>query len=66
MSLAPPLRLVVVAPDLLDEAQADEDQARLVTRSRQLRIGLLEGGLNLVATWPATWRRRAWAARRSS
>ena len=33
MSLAPPLRLVVVAPDLLDEAQADEDQARLVNQT---------------------------------
>lgn len=53
MSHPQSLRLVVVAPDLLADAETDEEQARLITRSRQLRIGLLEGGFNLVATLPA-------------
>ena len=53
MNSVPPLRLVVIAPDL---AIADPDDAAavaLVERSRQLRIGLLEGGFNLIATLPA-------------
>ena len=46
------LRLVVIAPDL-SVADADDDSAlALIERSRQLRIGLLEGGFNLVATLP--------------
>jgi response regulator NasT len=45
------LRLVVIAPDL---SVADDDEAlALIERSRQLRIGLLEGGFNLIATLPA-------------
>ena len=47
------LRLVVIAPELALEPDSDEQDARLVERSRQLRIGLLEGGFNLVATLPA-------------
>ena len=46
------LRLVVIAPDLDPGPDADEQSERLVERSRQLRIGLLEGGFNLVATLP--------------
>lgn len=47
------LRLVVIAPDLA-ESDTDDDEARaLIERSRQLRIGLLEGGFNLIATLPA-------------
>ena len=47
------LRLVVIAPDL-SVADADDDSAlALIERSRQLRIGLLEGGFNLIATLPA-------------
>ncbi len=47
------LRLVVIAPDLLVEDQADATALALAERSRQLRIGLLAGGFNLVATLPA-------------
>ena len=35
------------------EPDSDAQDARLVERSRQLRIGLLEGGFNLIATLPA-------------
>jgi len=47
------LRLVVIAPELALEPDSDDQDARLVERSRQLRIGLLEGGFNLIATLPA-------------
>jgi len=47
------LRLVVIAPELSLEPDSDAQDARLVERSRQLRIGLLEGGFNLIATLPA-------------
>ena len=47
------LRLVVIAPELALEPDSDAQDARLVERSRQLRIGLLEGGFNLIATLPA-------------
>ncbi|MBH2018379.1 MAG: ANTAR domain-containing protein [Burkholderiales bacterium] len=47
------LRLVVIAPDLSGADDADEAAVALVERSRQLRIGLLEGGFNLIATLPA-------------
>lgn len=48
-----PLRIVVVAPDLeMPDPPAPED-LQLAQRSRALRIGLLEGGFNLVATLPA-------------
>ena len=44
------LRLVVVAPDLSTAEVTDEAALLLIERSRQLRIGLLEGGFNLIAT----------------
>jgi response regulator NasT len=47
------LRLVVIAPDLLDAAGDDEQARALAERSRQLRIGLLENGYNIVAVLPA-------------
>jgi len=47
------LRLVVIAPDMVVSDAGDEAAAALVERSRQLRIGLLEGGFNLIATLPA-------------
>ena len=47
------LRLVVIAPDLLDAAAGDEQARALAERSRQLRIGLLENGYNIVAVLPA-------------
>ena len=47
------LRLVVIAPDLSVVDTDDEATLALIERSRQLRIGLLEGGFNLVATLPA-------------
>ena len=53
MNSAPPLRLVVIAPDLAIADPGDETAVALVERSRQLRIGLLEGGFNLIATLPA-------------
>jgi two-component system, response regulator / RNA-binding antiterminator len=47
------LRLVVIAPDLVDAAGDDEPARALAERSRQLRIGLLENGYNIVAVLPA-------------
>ena len=47
------LRLVVIAPDLSVEDADDDTALALIERSRQLRIGLLEGGFNLIATLPA-------------
>lgn len=47
------LRLVVIAPDLSASEAANEADLALIERSRQLRIGLLAGGFNLVATLPA-------------
>jgi response regulator NasT len=47
------LRLVVIAPDLSVVDTDDEGALALIERSRQLRIGLLEGGFNLIATLPA-------------
>lgn len=47
------LRLVVIAPDLVTPDAADEATLALIERSRQLRIGLLQGGFNLIATLPA-------------
>lgn len=47
------LRLVVIAPDLTDFHADDEAAQGLVERSRQLRIGLLENGYNIVAVLPA-------------
>src|SRR5450830_106064 len=48
----PALRIVVVVPDL--EVSGSDDEARAqADRSRNLRIGLLENGFNLVASLPA-------------
>ncbi len=47
------LRLVVIAPDLLAADEADAAVQALLERSRQLRIGLLENGYNIVAALPA-------------
>ena len=47
------LRLVVIAPDLSTSEAADEAALALIERSRQLRIGLLESGYNIVAVLPA-------------
>ncbi len=47
------LRLVVIAPDLALADGDDETTQRLVDRSRQLRIALLENHYNLVAVLPA-------------
>ena len=47
------LRLVVIAPDLVESGAGDERARALAERSRQLRIGLLENGYNIVAVLPA-------------
>lgn len=47
------LRLVVIAPDLVESDSADDQTRVLAERSRQLRIGLLENGYNLIAVLPA-------------
>ncbi len=52
-TMAEPLRIVVVAPELAGHDPDDELARDLVERSRSLRIGLLESGFNLVATLPA-------------
>ncbi len=53
MSAAPPLRIVIVAPEPLARDLADAQDADEIERSRHLRIGLLEGGYNIVAVLPA-------------
>ena len=52
MSTAVPLRLVVIAPDTLVPDGSDDDEVAQAERSRQLRIGLLENGYNVVAVLP--------------
>ena len=47
------LRLVIIAPDLGHRVADDKEAGALVERSRQLRIGLLESGYNIVAVLPA-------------
>ncbi|MES2360234.1 MAG: ANTAR domain-containing protein [Pseudomonadota bacterium] len=47
------LRLVVIAPDLVLAGSDDSHARALAERSRQLRIGLLENGYNIVAVLPA-------------
>jgi response regulator NasT len=47
------LRLVVIAPDLVEHDADDEQSLALAERSRQLRIGLLENSYNIVAVLPA-------------
>jgi response regulator NasT len=55
MTTVETLRIVVVAPDSLavDATDADAVGDAEVQRSRWLRIGLLEGGYNIVAVLPA-------------
>jgi two-component system, response regulator / RNA-binding antiterminator len=53
MSAAPSLRIVIVAPEPLARDLADAESASELERSRQLRIGLLESGYNIVAVLPA-------------
>jgi two-component system, response regulator / RNA-binding antiterminator len=50
---APNLRIVVVAPMSLTPDEQDEHALQEASRSRQLRIGLLENGYNLIAVLPA-------------
>ncbi len=47
------LRIVVVAPETLSPDGLDEHAAQEAVRSRELRIGLLESGYNLIAVLPA-------------
>jgi two-component system, response regulator / RNA-binding antiterminator len=47
------LRIVVVAPESLTPDVSDAHATQEAERSRQLRIGLLENGYNLVAVLPA-------------
>ena len=46
------LRLVVIAPDSLNPDAGDDYAVEQAGRSRQLRIGLLEAGYNIVAVLP--------------
>jgi len=48
-----PLRILVVAPDLVVDDPTDEHALQQAERSRSLRIGLLENGFNLIASLPA-------------
>ncbi|MES2484163.1 MAG: ANTAR domain-containing protein [Pseudomonadota bacterium] len=48
-----PLRILVVAPDLVVDDPTDEHALEQAARSRSLRIGLLENGYNLIASLPA-------------
>ena len=47
------LRLVVIAPDTLNPDASDDYAVEQAERSRQLRIGLLENGYNIIAALPA-------------
>lgn len=47
-----PLRIVVVSPELCAPEGDDAEALAQVERARSLRIGLLEGGFNLVAVLP--------------
>ena len=53
MSPSHSLRLVIIAPDLLEGTAKDSHAKAQAERSRQLRIGLLENGYNIVAVLPA-------------
>ena len=46
------LRLVIIAPDLVQLVADDDNAMALAERSRQLRIGLLESGYNIIAVLP--------------
>jgi two-component system, response regulator / RNA-binding antiterminator len=48
-----PLRIVIVAPDSIGVDARDTASDAEAQRSRSLRIGLLEGGHNIVAVLPA-------------
>ena len=52
MTSTPALRIVIVAPEAVPDAQADADAEAQLERSRSLRIGLLENGYNIVAVFP--------------
>lgn len=52
-SMSEPLRILVVAPDLVVDDPDDDHALQQAERSRSLRIGLLENGFNLIATLPA-------------
>jgi two-component system, response regulator / RNA-binding antiterminator len=52
MTHAPALRIAIVAPDSLEPDPADPLAEQEAERSRSLRIGLLEGGYNVVAVLP--------------
>ena len=47
------LRIIVVAPETLTPDGSDEHAAKEAVRSRELRIGLLETGYNVIAVLPA-------------
>jgi response regulator NasT len=47
------LRIVVVSPELGEPQEGDAYAAAQIERARSLRIGLLEGGFNMVAVLPA-------------
>lgn len=47
-----PLRIVVVSPELCVPQGDDGEALAQIERARSLRIGLLEGGFNLVAVLP--------------
>ena len=53
MTTAPALRIAIVAPDSLIADPTDPQAELEAERSRSLRIGLLEGGYNIVAVLPA-------------
>lgn len=46
------LRLVVIAPESLNPESGDDEAVAQAERSRQLRIGLLENGYNIIAVLP--------------
>lgn len=53
MSVCSELRIVIVAPDTLVADPADPLATVEAERSRSLRIGMLQGGYNIVAVLPA-------------
>jgi two-component system, response regulator / RNA-binding antiterminator len=61
MTAPAPLRIVIVAPDSIGVDAHDAASDAEAQRSRSLRIGLLEGGHNIVATCfcPSGWPRSA-------
>ena len=52
MSSCSALRIVIVAPDTLATDPADTSATVEAERSRSLRIGMLQGGHNIVAVLP--------------